>query len=184
LIKANGHRATFEVGTFTKRQKLQLILIRTKLNVFCPAHVFWSASSRCGDENAQRDDQQGSSSPGSVCTRFSYASGTAGSGSQLRQSVGALVPGGCVSWRDIRARSRRRPTEPAHPSSVELTALIFDTKSAILRYWQAGDPHAGDEKGGKKPIPGGFGDAFLSSLLMIIVSELGDKTFFIAAVRE
>jgi hypothetical protein len=54
----------------------------------------------------------------------------------------------------------------------------------MLRYWQAGDPHAGDGKGGKKPIPGGFGDAFLSSLLMIIVSEIGDKTFFIAAVRK
>jgi len=27
-----------------------------------------------------------------------------------------------------------------------------------------------------------FGDAFFSSLIMIILSELGDKTFFIAAV--
>ena len=39
---------------------------------------------------------------------------------------------------------------------------------------------------GKKAVVHGldFSDAFFSSLMMIILSELGDKTFFIAAVRE
>ena len=34
----------------------------------------------------------------------------------------------------------------------------------------------------KKPIQSGFFHAFLSSISMIIVSEIGDKTFFIAAI--
>ena len=43
---------------------------------------------------------------------------------------------------------------------------------------------AGGDKKNAAPHNLEFSDGFFSSLMMIILSELGDKTFFIAAVRE
>ncbi len=52
-----------------------------------------------------------------------------------------------------------------------------------LSRWNAGAQVAATDKKAPPPevkLP--FVDAFVSSLMMIVVSELGDKTFFIAAV--
>ena len=50
--------------------------------------------------------------------------------------------------------------------------------------WVMQNATAGGDKKNAAPHNLEFSDGFFSSLMMIILSELGDKTFFIAAVRE
>lgn len=76
---------------------------------------------------------------------------------------------------------------PCHPNPISQTLLTSQTCHFRRLFWLqnkeqmiANDPYGGLIR--KGAIDVGFIHAFIASLSVIIVSELGDKTFFIAAI--
>lgn len=63
-----------------------------------------------------------------------------------------------------------------HPNAVRAGTILLLVVAAVAQNATT----AGPKESEKKSLS--FGDGFVSSLMMIILAELGDKTFFIAAV--
>merc|ERR1711871_364878 len=81
----------------------------------------------------------------------------------------------CLAF--VNAETHLHPPEKPHLETVEETAAKAQALAAT-----AGNVHEKVAQAEQALMVSGFMPAFIASLVMIILSEIGDKTFFIAAI--